>query len=202
MPLSKDEEAAMNRLCQDAGHIIEMLKHVFTTKMGLDIRMCLIFSAGLAGYACHRAVIDEKGTFAKATTKNNKNFYFGDDVNRHLIETPTSVISSINAVVNFPKENVIQIVQAFIMSIGDENMKICGFEPAFLFNEIKQCWDGIYDNMTAKYCKSPAEYPMLFGIVVQNILVTAVQAGAPKNEAGKIAMEAAIALSRMDDDSI
>ena len=202
MPDSDNQEMIMNRLCQDAGHIIEMLKHYFTTPRGLDLTMCLIFASGLAGYACHRAVKEGGGSFVEVTAKDDKKFYFGDDVNKYLVETPTSVISLLNAVVHFPDENVKQVFKGFVASIGSDDMKICCFEPAFIFNEIKKCWDGIYDNMTGRYCKSPAEYPLLFGIVAQNILLLCVNSGAPKNDAGRIAMEAAVALSKMDEDSI
>ena len=197
----ESEEKIVKRLCNDAGHIIEMLKHVFTTDKGLDIRKALIFSSSLAGYACHQAVIGEKKSFVIVETKDKKKFYFGDDVNKYLLENKNSVIGLCNAIVNLSNEDILKMVSDFAKNVGNEDMTLCGLEPQNIFNEVKQCWDGIYENMTSKYCKSPSEYPILFGIVLQNMLIIALKAGAPKDEAGKIAMECAIAVSKMDTDS-
>ena len=87
-----DEQIA-KRLAGNAGGIIEMLKHVFTTDKGLDITMPLLYAAGLAGYACHQAVKATKGSFVQVTTTDGKNYYFGDDVNKYLLENRTSVYS-------------------------------------------------------------------------------------------------------------
>ena len=197
----ESEEKIVKRLCQDAGHIIEMLKHVFTTDKGLDIRKALIFSSSLAGYACHQAVIGENKCFVIVETKDRKKFYFGDDVNKYLLENKNSVIGLCNAIVNPSNEDILKMVSDFAKNVGGEDMTVGGLEPQNIFNEVKQCWDGIYENMTSKYCKSPSEYPILFGIVLQNMLIIALKAGAPKDEAGKIAMGCAIAVSKMDTDS-
>lgn len=195
------EQQMVKRLAGHAGPIIAMFKDVFTGPKGLDARSCLIFSAAVAGYACHQAVLAENGTFAVATTVHGKKFYFGDDVNRHLLEREASVVAFCTAVTKIPRNTVLAIVTAFTQSIGDKDLTICGMDPGYLYDQVAQCWDGIYNNMTKNYCKSPSEWPVLFGIVLQNILVLAMQAGAPAEEAGKIAIETAVAVSKMDKDS-
>ena len=55
--------------------------------------------------------------------------------------------------------------------------------------------------MTAQYCKTPSEWPVLYGIVLQNCLMNAPDAGAPEEEAGRIALESAVYMSKLDRDS-
>ena len=87
-----------------------------------------------------------------------------------------------------------------IMPLRDE-MTVCGFKAEDLWIQVHQCWEGIYSNMTAKYCRSYEDWPVLYGIVLQNILIQAVQAGAPEEEACRTALVCAIAISKMDSDS-
>ncbi|MBO4494773.1 MAG: hypothetical protein J5752_02825 [Clostridiales bacterium] len=197
----ESDEMVMKRLCGDAGHIVEMLKHVFTNQRGCDIRMALLFASGLAGYSCHQAVKEEKGVFQVVKTNTGKKFYFGDEVNKYLLENPNSVTGLVNAVVDLPEKKVLELVSSFAENCGKDDMLICGFNPGTIYTQIRQCWEGIYGNMTSKYCKNPSEYPLLFGIVLQNILILSVKAGAPKGEAGEIAIEVANAISKMDNDS-
>ena len=56
--------------------------------------------------------------------------------------------------------------------------------------------------MTVPFCKAPSEWPVLYGIVMQNILIESIKVGAPAEEAGRMAMECALVISRMDTDSL
>ena len=56
------------RLAKNAEPILEMLNDIFTTPKGVDIRMALLYSAGLAGVACHEAVKAQNGNFVEAGT--------------------------------------------------------------------------------------------------------------------------------------
>ena len=195
------EEQILKRLAGNAGNMIEMFKAHFNTSNGVDIRSALIFTSALAGHACHRAVKTEGGVFSVVSTKTGKNFYFGDDVNKYLLENRLSIVSFCTAVTDVTGDDVLKIAADQAMRIGAESSKICGYDPKSLYEQVSQCWDGIFDNMISKYCKSSAEWPVLFGIVLQNILITAINTGAPKDEAGRIAVECAMAVSKMDSDS-
>ena len=201
MFFKESDEQKLNRISKHAGTVLQMITHYFTTPRGVDATKALIFTASLAGHACHRAVIAEHGTFAEVTTKDGRKFYFGDDLNKYLLESPLSVVALSNAVTGFSVDKVIEIVKEYTEHFGEENFKVCEIEPKVLFDEAVACWDGIYDNMTSKYCKNPSEWPILFGIVLQNILMMCLKAGAPKDEAGKIAVECAVAVSKMDKES-
>lgn len=196
------QEEVVKRLAGNAGNIIAMLTDVLRGPNGLDMKFPLLYAAGLAGYACHQAVKAEHGTFAVAEMKNGKRFYFGDDVNHYLLEDQYSVWSFCQAVSHNKNEEMLAIVTHVVQSVGTDGLMIWNMTPESVYQKIKECWDGIYTNMTDRYCKKPSEWPILYSIVLQNIILQAVEAGAPSEEAGRMAMECAIVISRMDDDSI
>lgn len=195
------EERVLQRLAGNAGNMIEMFKAYFNTVDGIDLRSALIFISALAGHACHRAVKAEGGVFAVVTTEAGKRFYFGDDVNKYLFERRSSVVDFCRAVTDVTKDDVLAIAADQALRIGEGPYTICGCDPGALYEQVSRCWDGIFDNMISKYCKSPAEWPVLFGIVLQNILIMAINAGAAKDEARRTAVECAMAVSKMDSDS-
>lgn len=195
-------EQVIERLKDGAGHIIEMFKSVFNTPRGMDGRRALTFTAALAGHACHQAVKAEHGTFAVVTTNDGRNFYFGDDLNKYLLENDTNVVGHFTVVSGVGHETVLQIVKDCVLAVGKDEHTVCGFDPNILYKEISECWDGIFENMTSKYCEKPSEWPVLFGIVAQNILQMSIKGGAPKDEAGMVAIESAVYMSKMDFDSV
>ena len=195
---NETEEHLLKRLSGHAGNALHMFKAYFNTPNGIDIRRALIFTAALAGHACHQAVKAEKGSFAVATTKDGKRFYFGDDLNRYLLEGRLSVANFIFAASDISQDDVLAIISGFAKHIGEENLTVCGYDPKSLYEQVNSCWEGIFVNMTSRSCKAPAEWPILYGIVLQNIMLTAIDAGAPKDEVGKIAVECAVAISKMD----
>lgn len=195
------DEQIVKRLAKNAGSMFAMFKAYFNTPRGVDATKALIFTSALAGYACHQAVIAEGGSFVEVTTKDDKKFYFGDDVNKYLLEGSLNVVGFCTAVTGVSLETVKKIVSDFAESVGDENYTICGYNPKSLYEQVESCWDGIYENMTSQYCKSPSEWPVLIAIVVQNILVMSLNAGASKDEAGEIAIKCAVAVSKMGRDS-
>ena len=197
----------LKRLSQNAAPIINMLKSVFNTPKGIDIQKALLFASGLAGYACHQAVKANHEPVIVVSTKDKKNFYMGDSVNKYLLEDKYSILVFCNGFFeNFAKgesrPDVIEIVKKGVVAIGDENYKIWNlYPPQLVYNDIKSCWNGIYNNMIGACCQKPEEWPVLFGIVLQNMLVLASKV-APKQEIYSRAMECAIYISKMDDDSL
>lgn len=197
----ESEEQMLKRLSKGAGNVIAMLKGVLRGPQGTDMTIVMIYAAGLAGCACHEAVKAEGGTFAMVKTTNGQTFYMGDDVNKYLLEDRLSVISFISAVGEGAIDNVLSYVIAFVSSLGDPNLSVCDMTADSVYRMVKECWDGIYATMTTRICKAPSEWPVLYGIVLQNIMREALQIGAPADEVKRIALECSIALSRMGDDT-
>lgn len=180
-----------------------MFKDVFRASQGyINATQVLIFTASIAGYACHQAVKAEKGTFAVVTDKNGKKYYFGDAVNKYLLEDNLSVVGFCRAVTGVSREEVLAIVSNAAAAVGDESYTLFGYDPKHLYKKVDECWKTVYDRMIAKNCKSPSDWPVMFGIVLQNILNMSLKAGAPEDEAGRIAIECAVVISKMDDDSL
>jgi len=197
----ENDEQKLKRISENAGNVVQMFNAYFKTPKGIDATMELVFVAAMAGHACHRSVIAQHGKIAEVTTKDGRKFYFGDDLNKYLLENKFSVVSFCTAVTDYPKDKVIEIVSSFADHFTDENYTVCGNNPKSLYEQVESCWESIYDNMTAKYCKDSSEWPILFGVVLQNILIMSLKAGAPKDEATRIAIECAVAVSKMDKES-
>ena len=198
----ENEEQIAKQLASDAGKVIAMLKGTLRTEQGTDLTACLLYAAGLAGMACHEAVKASNGNFHVATVKDGRNYYFGDDVNRYLLEGRTSVFSFCNAVTDVTPDTVRALAVSVVQRVGGEDLTIWNMPADIVYQRIKACWDGIHENMTTRFCKSPSEWPVLYGIVMQNILFEAIKAKAPAEEAGRMAMECALIISRMDTDSL
>lgn len=199
----------LKRLSNNASAIIKMFKNVFDSPTGFDAQKALLFTSGLAGYACHQAVKANKEFFVVVEKVDHKKFYFGDDLNKYLLEDKYSVLSFCNGFFeNFAEgetcPNAIEIVNKVVAAIARENSnyKIWdAYHPRQVYLNVKNCWNGIYDNMTAVYCQSPQEWPVLFAIVLQNIMIIASQ-NMQKSTIYCMALECAIYISKMDDDSI
>lgn len=196
------EQKLLKRLSRHAGNVIELLKAQLRGPQGTDMTFVLLYAAGLAGIACHEAVKAEGGTFAVATTTSGKNYYLGDDVNRHLLESRTSVLSFVNAVCEGVADDVPALVSSIVLTMGTDKLNVWGMTPESVYERVKQCWDGIFHTMTSLYCKQPSDWPVFYGIVLQNVILQSISVGAPRDEVGKMAMECAAVLSRMDVDSL
>ncbi|MBO6129114.1 MAG: hypothetical protein J6P79_09480 [Pseudobutyrivibrio sp.] len=197
----ENDEQKLKRISKSAGNVVQMFNAYFKTPKGIDATMELVFVAAMAGHACHRSVIAQHGKIAEVTTKDGRKFYFGDDLNKYLLENKFSVVSFCTAVTDYPKDKVIEIVTSLANHFTDENYTVCGNNPKSLYEQVESCWESIYNNMTAKYCKDSSEWPILFGVVLQNILMMSIKAGAPKDEATRVAIECAVAVSKMDKES-
>lgn len=93
--MEETEEQKLQRLSEHAGRILNMFKAFFKTPKGIDIRRALVFTAALAGHACLQAVKANNGSFAVVETEDGKRFFFGDDLNRYLLEDRLSVVNFI-----------------------------------------------------------------------------------------------------------
>lgn len=161
----------VDRLVKDASRIIAMFEHVCPDKLER-----LKLASALAGYACHQAVIANGEQFVNVETEDGLEFYFGNALNYYLLGSKFSVMSFMKGFyVNKetePKELDIDTpVKASAANVGNGEYMIWGQHvPGILYGQTKECWDGIYQNMTLKYCKNPSEWPVLYGIVLQNIM--------------------------------
>lgn len=192
--------ADVERLTKEAGHMVAMFEQVYP-----DRTERLRVVSALAGYACHQAVKSNGEAFVTVQTKDNREYYFGDGVNYYLLEGPFSVLVFMKGyykktVMNPRPLDVHGVVQKAVSNVGNDLYRIWNQEfPDLLYGRIKECWNGIYHNMTAKYCRNAAEWPVLFGIVLQNIMFQSEMNG---EETFYKALECVLFMSKMDDKSV
>ncbi len=190
----------IDRLAKDAGRIIAMFEHVCPDKLER-----LKLASALAGYACHQAVKANGEKFVSVETEDGLEFYFGNAVNYYLLESNCSVLGFmkgfyINKAVE-PKELDIDTpIKGSASNVGNSEYLIWGQHvPGILYDQTKECWDGIYQNMTSQYCNNPSEWPVLYGIVLQNIMF---QFEMDAEDTFFKALECALFISKMDEKSV
>ena len=200
-------ESDIERLAGNAANIVEMFKARFSGGFGLDNKKVLELSAGMAGYACHQAVMANKLPYNIVTVADGRKFYMGDSVNKYLLEGKYSTLKWCDGFFEiagkfFTKPDPMEIVKKEVNAIANKEYRIWDSEsPAVAYKEIQACWEGIFDNMTAKYCTKPDEWPVLYGIVLQNIMLEVSRMMTLSDVYDK-ALECAIYISKMDEDSI
>lgn len=199
--VNSDKEM-LDRLCSHAGNIIDMLKSALAGEKGTDLFVVTLFAAGLAGIACHEAVKALGEPMVEVSCADGKKFFMGDAVNKYLHENKYSVTGFACAISGAPEEALMGIIQRQAGTLGTENFVVAGgINPSDLYKNVKSCWDGIKNNMTLQYCNGPEEWPVLYGIVLQNIMREAMSV-APKEEIFNTAVDVACALSKMDQESL
>lgn len=194
-------EQELEQISSQAGGMIRMFEEKIT-----DPNRRLALVSALAGYACHRAVMKEPDmTLIMVETKDDRTFYYGDDLNFFLLENKYSVYSFVkgyfdNAPGRSGEIDLKYIVAEQTADLGKLNKVLCeSYFPDALYKEMKACWEGIFENMTARICTSSRQWPVLFGVVLQNILFH--MGGDPRHNCYN-ALGTAIYISKMDDKSL
>ena len=200
-------EDDIKQIAGNAANIAEMFKARFSGPFGLDNKKVLMLSAGMAGYACHQAVMANKLPYNPVTEADGRKFYMGDSVNKYLLDGKYSVLSWCDGFFEtagkfFTKPDPTEVVKKEVNAVKNKEYRIWDSEsPVVTYKEVQACWEGIYDNMTAKYCNKPNEWPVLYGIVLQNIMLE-VSRIMTISDVYEKALECAIYISWMDEDSI
>lgn len=82
--------------------------------------------------------------------------------------------------------------------IGNEDYKVWNeIDPYQMLKEYAQFWK-LLEDIVASCCKSPDEWPLLFGLVLQKALQMTVKAAPPEQNCLEMAMENALFTSKMD----
>lgn len=196
----------IKRLSSYAGSTIAMLKDVLKTDKGLNYNTVLLYAAGLAGYSCQQAVIANNDKCAVVDINDGRNYYFGDGVNAYLLENRTSVFSFMRGIYEHKTgkkaPDPTPAIKLAVSLIGDGKYKIWNcYTPDEAYNMIKNCWDGIFDNMTGRYCKNASEWPIFFAIVLQNIMADGMVNG-QEDAVYFMTLECMLFISKMRDDSL
>ncbi len=204
--MDRYQDLNLKELTECAGKIIELF-HTVIRKDGKESRNAMIvYACAMAGYACHQAVKQGGGEFVLLTTKDGRHFFVGDDVNFYLLENPYSVYSFLSGW--FERANRARkspdpssVVARCASAIGNDDYRICDlYTPEKVYTAARDCWNGIFENLILHYCPEPHKWPVLFAIVLQNILLNTT--GGDQEKLFKFCLEIILFISKMDDDSL
>lgn len=177
----------------------------------LICNVLLVFAGGFAGYACQAAVWEKyvqglkrpaESVFNIVTSDNGRKYYFGNILNQYLMENQYAVVSLAEErfhelYEHLPLPSINPVIERTMQSIGDVEYKICGeVSPGVIVKQIDILWDRFIPKI-CRYCKSPDEWPILFGGVVQKVLELSKGTVDPV-ESMNIVLESAFCISKME----
>lgn len=193
-----------------AENIWNLLMSAFKEPDGrMNAKAVLLWTSGLAGYACQasaweKARLDGKNPeLFSVQTKDGKNFYMGEGINRPLLSGQNSVWNLAAGIYqklepSRPLPDIKDLVQKSVAVIGNEDYKVWNeIDPYQMVKEYGQFWKLIEDIVTS-CCKSPDEWSLLFGLVLQKALQMTVKVTLPGQNCLEMAMENALFTSKMD----
>ncbi|MDE5769189.1 MAG: hypothetical protein K2H82_07360 [Oscillospiraceae bacterium] len=159
----------------------------------LNVDNLLLFASGLAGISCQMTVIrlaeqkqiPETGALIVVQCENGRKYFMGDNLNYFLLENQYSVYSLLAGIYqHLAPEHPLPDIHAYagecVKNLGNENYKIWGriTEPEVIALNLK-LWNAFYP-IAEKFCKTPQEIPILFGLVLQHTMETALQVLEPE----------------------
>lgn len=181
---------------------------------GIHIESLICVLGSLAGYSCQASLrkefIEGKGlkenqVFTIVETRNGNIYYFGDLINKPLVENQLSVWSlAAGAVQQLGIGKMIDIHEVFkyvSSTVGCDSYGIPripeGHKPGDIpYNYVRYLWP-VFLPMAEKYCAAPNEWPIMFGLAVQKGIILGKEAIDPLF-ALSIAMESAIPMAKAD----
>lgn len=175
----------------------------------INAKAVLLWTSGLAGYACQlsaweKARLDGKSPeLFSVQTKDGKNFYMGEGINRPLLSGQNSIWNLAAGIYqksepSRPLPDIQELMKKSVAVIGNEDYKVWNeIDPYQMLKEYVQFWKLLEDIVTS-CCKSPDEWPLLFGLVLQKALQMTVKVMPPEQNCLEMAMENALFTSKMN----
>ena len=165
--------------------IVENLKE---TDNKLNVDNLLLVCSGLAGMSCQMTVrklaelkqLPLKQVLILVEYKNGKKYLMGDNLNYFLLESQFSVYHLVLGIYHHivpekPLPDMHQYVRTCIDNLGKENYKLW---DKILEQDIKKINFSFWEKSHAvaeRYCKTPEELPILYGLILQNAMEMAIK---------------------------
>ncbi|ADU75362.1 hypothetical protein M972_112445 [Acetivibrio thermocellus AD2] len=197
-----------------AKEIFNTLLNAVRDSRGVHIETLICALGALAGYSCQASLrkefveirgLSEEQVFTVIQAKNGKRYFFGDLINKPLFENQYSVWSLAAGIVQHMGVNIdfdiLEIFKYVSATVGTENYGIPripeGHRTADVpINFVKAFWP-LFLPRIEKYCASPREWPVLFGLAIQDGLLQGKDVIDP-SLALKIVMESAIPMAKAE----
>jgi hypothetical protein len=200
-----------------AKEVVPRLMQLLNDERGVPAETLLAAIGSLAGYACQAAVraeyVDGKGMpesavlhLAKVSAGDPRKFYFGDLLNKPLAESPNSIWNlAAGAAHQMGAKEAIDLLEIFRHVAGSVGGATFGIlrvpdrhrprdTPA---NLLKRLWPVLFP-VAQRSCRVPSEWPILFGLAVQDVMLRIKPEILDPKLALAIVMESAIAMSKVD----
>ncbi len=187
------------------------------TDKGVHVETLLCALGSLAGYSCQTSVrselVQNKGlaentVFVVVEGPDGKRYYFGYYLNKPLVEEQYSIWGlAAGAAQYLGSADLIDIKEVFAhvaQTVGGESFGIPRIpqehKPADVpINYVRFLWPQLLP-IVKQYCERPSEWPVLFGLAIQEVLYLAKGAIDP-TLALSIVMESAVPMSKVDFDA-
>ena len=193
--------------------VFQRLLKGMNSERGVHIESLLCALGALAGYACQAQLraqalaqgLPETASLMTVTAANGKHYFFGDPLNQALAESKYSVWSlAAGAAQHHGCARLPDISAIFThvsQTVGTEAFGIPRFPEGhnagdLPVNYVKALWPALLPVVTL-YCREPSEWPLLFGVALQQALDAGRQV-LSQELALQIIMEAAVPMSKVD----
>lgn len=197
-----------------AKYIFNRMLDGMKDEKGVHIQSLLCALGSLAGYSCQASIrsefiekngLEEKEVFNVVKCNDGSTYYFGDNINKPLADGEHSVWSlTAGVAAHLGLKEFIDLGDIFkyvARTVGSSEFGIprvtehdrAGDTP---INYVKGLWT-VFLPMIKKYCATPNEWPILFGLAVQETMLFGKDVIDSKT-ALSIVMESAVPMSKID----
>jgi hypothetical protein len=197
-----------------AQELVEMLITVMKTERGVHVESLLAALGSLAGFCCVDSALKQAIALNKNTREcgivdvemsDGQRFYTGDAINYLLAEWETSLWALVAGIVNqlgsedYPdfREIAVHVVKTFGDSkFGHPRVSETHKPHDIPINYVRYLWPLILP-LVEKRALSSKDRTLLFGFALQNVIEMG-KGVIPPSTAGKLVMECAVPMSRID----
>lgn len=183
------------------------------TTRGVHVESLMCAAGAVAGYSCQVAIrtknrdngLPETIGFAVATTQDGDTFFFGDELNRLLAESQLSVWSiaagAAQACGCHDIPDISGIFEHVAETIGSKEFGVPRLPDGHPIHELPRTyldrfWP-LFSASAARFCPNPDDWSLLFGLMLQNLLMQTKDA-LNSCIALKVIMESAIPMSKVN----
>lgn len=193
--------------------LVECILKSLKNEKGVNVESLLAILGSLAGYSCQVACREEiinseapneNKTFITVQGVDGNMYYFGDFINKPLIEDKMSIWNLIAGVLQELAVTDIPDIKAIFAkvasSVGSSEFGVPNVDeqhrPGDLpLNYVKALWSPLLP-LIDKYCDTPMERPILFGLAIQQVIEMGKDVILPSS-AALLVMECAIPMSKI-----
>ncbi|MGN0595486.1 MAG: hypothetical protein ACI4I6_10020 [Hominimerdicola sp.] len=200
----------LQKLSLGANEIYQKLYNALKNPNGSVHPQSLLCCAGsLAGYSCQYGIrqkyvvgegLDEDKVFMIVMSKDGEKFYFGDLLNEPVVSAKYSVWALVGGAlqkIGSEMPDLNEVFQYVSMVCGSADFgKVRNCQTGENMKDyVKNLWNPMFN--TAKKYGADDEIHIIFGIVLQKIIMACSQA-VPARKCAEIAMESVISMSKYD----